>query len=183
MHDAMKSDVKVHFEDIETAICGYIREADKVLVCSAWFTSNRIINALFDLDVEMVLGYHSKLDRGKSDYDDKLFRSIHEACGENRPMIWPPSGEIMHHKFIVFIRYEYDEYASINRKIDSKRKSLVKYESTYEENPYAVWTGSYNFTNAARSNRENGVYVVSDIVANEYYRQFRGLQDILRIKT
>ena len=83
----------------------------------------------------------------------------------------PERGRInpkMHNKFLVFaksrntIRIEkYGEYA---------------YEiPEVEWEPYAVWTGSFNFTEAAHNSWENSVYIESEEIAQSYLNEWAQL--------
>jgi phosphatidylserine/phosphatidylglycerophosphate/cardiolipin synthase-like enzyme len=65
-----------------------------------------------------------------------------------------PAFPRMHHKFIVFCRNE---------------ESTSGY-SNYE--PYAVWTGSFNFTKNAGFSFENAVFLRDERLAMAYFREY-----------
>lgn len=60
----------------------------------------------------------------------------------------------MHHKFLVFCRY--DEGT----------------ESFWNLIPYAVWTGSYNMTRNGTKSLENAIYIENDTIANSYFHEW-----------
>lgn len=41
-----------------------------------------------------------------------------------------------------------------------------------DHEPYAVWTGSYNFTQTAGMSMENAVYIEDKIIAKRYYDEW-----------
>jgi phosphatidylserine/phosphatidylglycerophosphate/cardiolipin synthase-like enzyme len=87
----------------------------------------------------------NRLKRGSSEYDSNLVNQIKRAIP--KAFIYPQES-LMHNKFIVLLR---------------------------DEIPYAVITGSYNYTTKANTNRENIVYIEDSEVASSYSREFRSI--------
>jgi hypothetical protein len=141
------------FYDIRTHICDFIREADKVLVSSCWLTCPVIMQEFASIDSEVLMGYSETYDTSSNVYNrllhNKLLKSTQSLT------IWNDKNRLMHNKFIVFIRY-----------------------NGHMHTPYAVLTGSYNFTINARNNHENCIYIEDNNAAEEYEKEFRRLVEM-----
>lgn len=100
----------------------------------------------------------------------------------------------MHHKFLVFCRVELDELA-FQQAIETYHEAMKVYDpdqrliedgfeyspvepycpqkECYEHHvPYAVWTGSFNFSAMASSSLENALYIEDDAIAAQYYKEW-----------
>jgi len=179
--------VSVHFRNLSTALTAYIHEADAVVGCVAWMTSKRILDALSEKDCAILVQKEDFLrpDDNGSDFVRRLQASYGKLhCGLNRyndiglllgegTNVDPvrcvgncdrenQASERMHHKFMVFCRYERQYVPSRFGNVNV----LV---------PYAVWTGSFNFTDSAARSFENALYVTGYETANQYIQEFRQL--------
>lgn len=152
--------VTCHFSGIKEAIVGYLSKADGAYVCAAWFTCPEILAALGTLgDVSLLIGDPAKVTRGHHEYRRGLVEDIVDTLGSKACHVYSipvhappepgtseiPSYQLMHHKFIVLIR---------------------------NGDPYAVITGSYNYTKAAAYNIENIVYIEIPDIAAQYAAEF-----------
>lgn len=76
----------------------------------------------------------------------------------------------MHHKFLVFLRAS--EYEMQHRKlylpIGKSGPEEWEVRTHYRFKPYAVWTGSFNFTDNATKSFENAVYIENAEVAKAF---------------
>lgn len=184
-----------HFDDIEGQVCSFLCGARAVVGCVAWLTSTRILEALAnspeegtDLRFVSILvqkedflrpdtdedardsAWRSKL-RGRytaiepslnrysyagvtgrlSVCDDPTIEAI--RCVGNHNSERKPAFPRMHHKFMVACGY-------------NMRKDDIALE------PYAVWTGSYNFTENASRSLENAVEIYDPVIARAYFRHW-----------
>lgn len=174
--------VEVHFKHLESRLVAKIHCADVILGCVAWLTSEPILRALATKPCQIIVQKEDFLrpDLDSSEFGNKL-RQLYDAVprvdggfrysfpglasslstnggyesngvrcvgaqNTRRAKAWPR----MHHKFVVFC----------SRAPDT---SII---------PYAVWTGSFNFTRNGNESFENAVYIanpeVADAYANEY---------------
>lgn len=89
---------------------------------------------------------------------------------------------LMHNKFLVFCKIEYDKqtirdaadayYAGV---LGARHFTEGKYLQTYGTptiKPYAVWTGSFNFSSNAESSLENAVLIYGASIAEQYFKEF-----------
>lgn len=133
--------VQAYFNDqIQAAICGYLHEADSCLVCAAWLTNQQILDALSLIDTKIIVGFTPRLCGTQPMFDPAYYRRLKESCCQLN--MYPSTDNyILHHKFIVLFR---------------------------DEKPYAVLTGSYNFTEQGNRNLENIVYLENASIAQQY---------------
>lgn len=89
-----KGKIKVYFKNasILRAIIRQIRSADKIRACVAWVTNTKILDALEEVDTEIILTKH-KCNKWKRQIKVKFLGS-----GRGRKKI------LMHHKFAVGFR-------------------------------------------------------------------------------
>ena len=81
----------------------------------------------------------------------------------------------MHHKFLVF--------AKQHRMPDIESKHMqqqfgsenITVEDAEKITPYAVWTGSFNFTNNANESIENAVFIKDEKIAEAYTKEWANL--------
>lgn len=185
--------VEVFFKNLEDRLIEKIQEADFVFGCVAWLTSKPIIDALSKVNCSIVVQKEDFL-RPDSDSHRKweaellgLYERLsckvlrcelpgiagrlstsyqYEVdpirCVGNHNSNKSPAFPRSHHKFVVF------------SKINKGQKS-----DSYpfgEVVPFAVWTGSFNFTKNATQSFENAVYItdrkIVDAYANEYAQVF-----------
>ncbi len=92
-----------------------------------------------------------------------------------------PAFPRMHNKFLVFCRYEtkldkimrelrYDEADEISDVIETCLSEDKQWDKIIT--PYAVWTGSFNFTFNATQSLENALFITNPEVVNAYYKEY-----------
>jgi hypothetical protein len=179
----------VYFKDLEAHLIKHIEEADYVFGCVAWLTSFPILAALRrKLGVCLVVQKEDFL-RPDTDvtYDNAWKTSLQHAytslpamsrsgfggllsemsvCGDNTlPAVRcvglraDPAHRVAprsHHKFVLFAK-QHDPHIAWN---------LPMYF------PYAVWTGSYNFTKNAGLSFENAVVLTHQHIVEAYMAEF-----------
>lgn len=85
----------------------------------------------------------------------------------------------LHNKFVVFASLEYSKEnlqdASIEywgNKTEGDPQGYIRRNAKPIINPYAVWTGSFNFSSAAERHLENAVLIHGNSIAEKYFREF-----------
>mgnify|MGYP001228644655 CR=1 FL=1 len=119
----------------------------------------------------------SKYSKYINDYDtelarhhfDRLCEMSYNNCDEmngvrcvgNHNSEKKPASPRMHNKFLVFAKVEHlgDDCGN-----GFYAKNII---------PYAVWTGSYNFTRNGGNSFENAFYVKDEIFAKQYFNEFQ----------
>lgn len=187
--------VSVYFRNLEEKLIGHIKEANSVFGAVAWLTSAPILEAMSDkehvqiiVQKEEFLKPDSKINN-KADFKLKLrelysklkcaiFRGEFEKwllsltimCSEgnsdniepvrcvgannkNKKSAFPR----MHNKFLIFANVEVvdDQGYPVN---------VIK--------PYAVWTGSFNFSYNATNSLENAVYITDKNIVDAYFKEY-----------
>lgn len=180
------ADVEVMFHDLEARLIRLIDTADVVVGCVAWLTNRRILAALAERrgvsivvqkedflrpDVEERVGWRQQLRRAYDRLPEMSRYSFRGLIGSlsycNDPTLAPvrcvgnhnsanTTGPRAHHKFVVFCRW----HGSV--------------DDTYggEIEPYAVWTGSFNFTETANRSFENAVFIQDQDVAAAFLNEY-----------
>jgi phosphatidylserine/phosphatidylglycerophosphate/cardiolipin synthase-like enzyme len=159
-----------HFTDIEQQICQYIDEADEVWICSAWFSSIPILDQASLRTAKLIISDWSRLSKGNPNYSPKLTREILQAIpqtyiyaptsssssagGHSSSAGGHPTEFLMHDKFIVLFQ---------------------------DQKPYAIITGSYNYTQNAKNNFENIVYIEDHEVAKKFANEFEKILSFSRL--
>lgn len=179
--------VAVHFKHLERRLVELIDHADYVVGCVAWLTHPDILGAMagkrgvsiivqkedwlrpdFDASGRAALmrPRYASLTRGLSRYDRALIgTTVHmmSCCGDDR--VQPvrcvgnhnadrhPASPRSHHKFVVLCRAS----------DDAELGSFV---------PYAVWTGSFNFTVNATRSFDNAVVLRHPDAVRAYFREW-----------
>ncbi|KAJ3079323.1 hypothetical protein HK102_003865, partial [Quaeritorhiza haematococci] len=178
--------VSVYFRNAMASLVDKILQADVVYGCAAWMTHKGILNALGKCKgVSIVVSkedwmrpdtmdpglqkLYSKLSalgnhvraiphsgiKSMSMIDCDLGSDPVRCCGnynQEKVVTWPR----MHHKFLVFARYQKGD--------DGEGKTWIE--------PYAVWTGSLNLTHNSENSLENGVYIEDRGLALAYSKEF-----------
>lgn len=180
--------VSVLFRDLEDILIGKIKAADAVLGAVAWLTSNEILDALACVDNVSIIvqkedflrpdinannsnwrkylrdKYNQlscKLDRyvfpdilGRLSYcGDPSIGAVRCVGNYNRDK--SPAFPRMHNKFLVFANIE-----------DGP-------EWSYTIEPYAVWTGSFNFTKNATYSLENALHITIPEIVEAYFKEYQ----------
>ena len=142
-----------YFSALEQAVVGHISSADGVVGCVAWMTNPVILAALCGKPVSIVVQSEKFLRRGLKVTNQSVRQAYADLVGlEGRHPVCcagsPPSSvsrSLMHHKFLVFLR---------------------------GVEPYAVWTGSYNFSKNSNQSLENAVFIDDCTVAQHYFQEW-----------
>jgi hypothetical protein len=182
-----------HFRDLESRLVGLISHADAVVGCVAWLTSEPILAALAAVQAvsivvqkedflrpdisrrprwsrhlrELYDRLPATLDRymdsigilgGMSYCGDSTIEAVRCVGNHNRDHhpAWPRS----HHKFVVFCRLE--------RNSGHEPRDW----SACRPVPYAVWTGSFNFTANATRSFENAIYSRDPAIVAAYFEEW-----------
>jgi hypothetical protein len=183
---ANDSSVTVLFKHLESSLIHCIDGADIVVGCIAWLTNKSILEALSKKagvalvvqkedflrpDIDAPSRFASSLRRlyrslpgTLTRYDDSLSKTrLHmmsccsdptiEAvrCVGNHNSDKCPAFPRMHHKFVVFCR-------------------LTGVRDQFQ--PYAVWTGSFNFTENATRSFENALILRDPDIVEAYFQEF-----------
>lgn len=160
---AKSGEVTAHFGDIASAVEAFINGSDMLVGCVAWVKSPRLIDALAQRPVALVVNKEFGLRIDGHREREPLLRL---SGGVPARFLPPPSkgtgkldpvrcagwavrgkfGALMHHKFLV--------------RLDAGGK------------PVAVWTGSFNLTTGAESNLENGLVITDPVIAAAFLAEF-----------
>jgi len=191
----VSSTTTAYFRELETHLLRHINEAEAVLGCVAWLTNKAILDAL--AKKELVALVVQKEDFLRPDlrsgrnwnaqlrkrYDlltctwDRYFlpglvSSLSVAgdgtmypvrCVGNYNRDKSPAFPRMHHKFVVLCRKIGDMSAYYDLDVwDETGASRPHLE------PYAVWTGSFNFTENGVRSLENAIYSTDLAIVEAY---------------
>jgi len=196
-NECEKNNVKInaHFIDLEGHLVRYIENADVIVGCVAWLTNTRILSALEKKQGVMIIVQKEDFLRPdckniphlknlydklkplywhqpvldhivKFDSQQDLKEVSYALCDEliNYPIRCmgnynsekQPAFPRMHNKFIVFGKL-------------TQGTEISNYGYAEKEfKPYAVWTGSFNFTHNSTNSLENGIYINSKEIASKY---------------
>ena len=176
--------VQVFFRDLSSALISEIRKADAVFGCVAWLTDFDILDAMRGKEVAIVVQKEDFLRpdigagsdwrmRLRTKYDalscgllrfafSNMISSL-STCGDstiepircvgNYNREKTPAFPRMHNKFLVFAKVE-----------DMSSMSVPV--------PYAVWTGSFNFTLNAQNSLENAIILRDTKLVEAYFSEF-----------
>ncbi len=156
-------DVTVYFGDVASAVEAFIRDSPMIVGAVAWVKSKRLIAALSERPVALVVNkeFALRVDGSHERAPLMSLRGGVPTAGFPDP---PPAdellepvrcaghavkgkfGALMHHKFLVRL----DEQAR----------------------PVVVWTGSFNLTAGAESNIENGMVIEDPAIAAAFLAEF-----------
>ncbi|MGD9686353.1 MAG: hypothetical protein AB7U43_05200 [Desulfobacter sp.] len=180
--------ISVYFRNIEERLLSHIEKADAVFGAIAWLTSNTILNALSKLenvsiivqkedflrpDINSSGDWKNKLRKNYSNLkcdltrysfpnilgkvsvcSDPTIESVRCVGNHNRDK--KPAFPRMHNKFLVF--------AKINHQLSDENPEVI--------NPYAVWTGSFNFTKNATRSLENALYITDPSIVGAFFKEY-----------
>lgn len=181
--------VSVYLRGLESRLIDHIKEADTVVGCVAWLTSFPILEALSNKrGVSLVVQKEDFLRPDTSKREDAWRRRLRAAyfalppmeryelpvplrnmsvccdptieavrCVGNHNSTRKPAFPRSHHKFVLFGRYEIT-------------KMPGGYES-YRNIPYAVWTGSFNFTDNATKSFENALVLTDSRIVEAFAQE------------
>lgn len=192
--------VKIIFKDLKSHLIEEINKADVVVGCVAWLTEPDILKALQRPKVSIVVqkedflrpdcniktkawskhlrGLYDKLkplywhmgsyeavntildgiNMNSGDEDKEAIR-----CAGNHNSDKNPAFPRMHNKFIVLCHHETEEHDDDDDDLDYQRM-VVK--------PYALWTGSFNFTINGGNSLENAVLIYDERIAQVAFHEY-----------
>ena len=191
----MSGKVTAYFRDIEQNFMRHCHEADAVVGCVAWLTNVSMLRMLASKEaVSIVVQKEDFLRPDVNDWTStptnwkvslrikynrlKPFSKINtpgvehlsfastdgmdaiRCCGnhnKNKKQTFPR----MHNQFVVFCQEDKKK-----RVINPPYPDVVYYE------PYAVWTGSFNFSENAARSFENVVVIEDKTIAGAYYEEW-----------
>ena len=191
------TNVDVFFDDLPNRLIGEINQADAVVGCVAWLTHPEILDALSKIECVSIVVQKMKnfapdhatpeeiswVNRLRSRYN-KLKPMSAFSLEETRWLGFDEGKELdgirclgdlvnrpgdkynnpkMHHKFLVLCKGE----------VGRAQISHGVYGSDFE--PYAVWTGSFNFTRNAGFSLENAVLIRGVDIAYRYLGEWAQL--------
>lgn len=178
--------ISVFFRNIEYELINKIESADAVFGCIAWLTNYKILESLSKIhhvsivvqkedflkpDVCSNNNYRTTLMKKYKSIQSNVSRFSLEypanalsyagsfgvdsiRCVGNYNSEKRPSFPRMHNKFLVFCKY-----------VEAKED-----ECNYK--PYAVWTGSFNFSTCATKSFENTVFIENSEIPNAYFKEY-----------
>ena len=188
----------VHFRNIENAIVERIDQADVVVGCVAWMTSEPILRALSrKIGVSIILQKEDFLrpDTNQNFANKRSLQDLYNAVTpvylmrfeseiqvRGKSALIDDDGRMSDFSFrcIGHVKQPH-EYAM--PRMHHKFLVFCKYVDDFDcadpESspyvPYAIWTGSYNMTTNATRSLENGIYIPSSDVARRYYQEWEQL--------
>lgn len=177
--------VSVHFRDLSSFLVKYIEAADAVVGCVAWLTHKDILSALSKKRCSIIVQKEDFLRPDTGETPTPFKTVLRERYAQLQPtlcrqelfgvapmlnMLSLPEIEPIrcvgllnteklsafprcHHKFAVFCHTE-----------------APAPEDTFLRRlkPYAVWTGSFNFTDNGSNSLENGIYIEDARIARAF---------------
>lgn len=199
-YSVASSGIQVYFRNLEEKLIGHIKEADAIVGCVAWLTSEPILEALAGKRTAIVVQKEDFLrpdSTSKGDWSNrlrKLYSQLHggdrfdygetilsslSVCGDptlegvrcvgNYNRSKAPASPRSHHKFVVFCK------AVSHQEAGEEIGDDYEWEETI---PYAIWTGSFNFTFNATQSFENALYISDPAIAQAYYREWAQIEAI-----
>ena len=197
----------VYFKNLEDHLVRFIQEADVVVGCVAWVTSEPILKALAKKKgVSLVVQKEDFLRPDLSPHDnwkrqlrqlyDNLPHSLNAAdlpglfdlkensddvhivepirCVGDANIDKLPACPRSHHKFVLFCKAE--EHCQCNKCQEQLQMEMEVFELKSRDimhiSPYAVWTGSFNFTRNATMSFENAVVLYDAKLVEAYYQEY-----------
>lgn len=191
----------VFFKNLEDHLIRFIQKADVVVGCVAWVTSEPILKALAKKKgVSLVVQKEDFLRPDLPPNDDwkRRLRQLYDNLPyrlNSSDLPEPMSREIegftvepircvgdanmdklaacprSHHKFVLFCKVEEGCQCSECQErlsLEYKEKPRV----TMHVHPYAVWTGSFNFTKNATMSFENAVVLYDTNIVHAYFYEY-----------
>lgn len=203
-----KENINVYFREIKQNLISHIRKSEYILGCVAWLTDFEIINELSkkqtciivqkedflrpDYNIHDKYKWKKKLKNHYSKLDFCLTRgdllpnlsfvtsyeildAIRCVGNFNRDKL--PAFPRMHNKFLVFANVN-PKYLEFTRSCKNNEEYYESFDQFRTLDPYAVWTGSFNFTFNAHNSLENAIYLNDEIIAKAYYDEWKEIASI-----
>ena len=184
-----KRDTQVYFRNIEGHLLRHIEEANVVLGCVAWLTSEPILEALATKDYISIIVQKEDFLRPDMDSGNRnswknwlqgkymslksgLDRFMFDNLLEHVSYCADPSIEAIR----CVGNYNRDKkpaYPRMHNKFLIFAKIVeVDKDSWSKVIPYAVWTGSFNLTKNASYSFENAIYTTDSEIVRAYYNEY-----------
>lgn len=176
----------VYFNDIEKRLIEKIKEADYIIGCVSWLTNKKIIQELEKkIGVKIIIQKEKFLKRDYSHYIcfNKFYVDLRKGY-KSLPNLFNNIDNISIDKSSALYQLctkklsDDDDFDAIRcfGYINKKSKPLMHHKFLIFLNkdlePYAVWTGSYNFTNNANNSLDNVIYTTDKEIVNAYIEEF-----------
>jgi HKD family nuclease len=185
-----------YFKDLSVKLIKYIEAADVVVGCVAWLTERSILNALKKKDEVSLIVQKEDFLRPDGQVTKSELRGLYDSLkspcraymGEPLSSMnmagdcFDPIGAIrcvgirdndkthprMHNKFALFCRS------------DKRIPEDLNYQSYGYDTikPYAVWTGSFNWTHNATNSLENAVVLYDPEIVDAFYKEYKQIAAI-----
>lgn len=199
--------VTVYFRNLEIQLRQHIQQADAVLGCVAWLTSESILDALAEKDpvaiivqkedflrpdVDSKRGWATDLrrryDRLRCSWErhqmpglvsslsyagDTAIQPVRCVGNHNRDKL--PAFPRMHHKFVVLCTIQ--SHRTWDFVWNDATQSLEEGSITTSAlHPYAIWTGSFNFTENGNRSLENALLLTHPDIVQAYTEEWARIQ-------
>lgn len=183
---------EIYFRNLENILIRKINEADIIVGCIAWLTSEPIINALSEKDAVSIIvqkedflrpdmgktqnwkGHigkiYKRLKKGLSRYDEGLKETeLYLLSSSGDPSIEPIRcvGNHNRDKAPAFPRM-HNKFLIFCK----NTKKLTDEDWTHDFIPYAVWSGSFNLTKNALNSFENAIFVRDQTLVRAYFKEY-----------
>lgn len=182
-----------YFRELEAHFVRHAAEADAIVGCMAWMTNDTLLRTLAAVKhgVSVIVQKEDFLRPEQKDWEEqgnwkKKLRYAYERieplssgrlymrgllgrmgwnsdpmlesvrCVGNHNRTRKPAAPRMHNKFMVLCHYDSDE-----DRFDGDRYV-----------PYAVWTGSFNFSENGTKSFENAVVIEDPVIAEAYFEEW-----------
>ena len=146
---------EVYFADIEGVITKLIRQSTAIMGCMSWFTNRRLLGELYYMEWLRVIVNDDSINQEHYNSYRHVVKHINQynkPADVKQDALWlmcnNTDDTLMHNKFMIMMK---------NRK------------------PFAVVTGSYNWTYRANDNLENIVVLYDEQSINKYRNHCRAI--------
>lgn len=184
-----EKDTQVYFRNIENHLLRHIKNADVVLGCVAWLTSEPILDALATKrNVSIIV---QKEDFLRPDLDSGFHNSWKVWLQQKYQALHSDLSRFMFDNLLTHISYCGDPsldsvrcVGNYNRdkkpafpRMHNKFLIFAKVVDNSEDSwgrviPYGVWTGSFNLTKNATYSFENAIYMTDSEIVRAYFDEY-----------
>jgi phosphatidylserine/phosphatidylglycerophosphate/cardiolipin synthase-like enzyme len=158
--------MEIFFDNITEKLIEVINKSDYAVGCIAWVTNIEIINALSHLKGVKIVVNKEEYLREDSPFAIRL-REAYSSCKDIR------TSGISSYNFkedTSTLNQAFITCGIADSEIRMHHKFLVLFKETI---PWAVWTGSFNFTDNAKFSLENAILIKDLEVAEKYLEEFK----------
>ena len=197
----VSGNVKVLFRNLKENLCREIMKSHVVVGSVAWLTEPMILKTLSkktvsiivqkedflrpdsikvnlkklygNLNCEKINRYYMPNMIGKLSLGSDPSMQPVRCAGIHNSQHQKTSIPRVHNKFVVFCEMKKNIQASQYEAGDEEIEGdPFEYFPPIEIKPYAVWTGSFNFTNNATNSLENAVVIYDENIAKAYFQEY-----------